>query len=124
MAEKNSGERAGNGPKALVLTPTAELTYQLAFEFKSLAKGLPIKTAAIYVDGETLKEQTIRAQNADILIGTPGRLISHIDAKMQKRTEIEKLEPVYGISNSSKVDSATMKFVSVDSVEMLVLDEG
>ncbi|MDO5725909.1 MAG: DEAD/DEAH box helicase [Tissierellia bacterium] len=66
-------------PQIIVVTPTRELAIQVAGEFKSLCKYIPgVKSVAIY-GGEPIQYQ-IKAikQGAQIIVGTPGRLMDHL----------------------------------------------
>ncbi|MDO5713272.1 MAG: DEAD/DEAH box helicase [Tissierellia bacterium] len=70
-------------PQVLVVTPTRELALQVASEFKSLAKyHKKIKAIAIY-GGDPIQGQIkgLKA-GAQIIVGTPGRLMDH----MRRRT--------------------------------------
>lgn len=66
---------------ALVLTPTRELAIQVADELGKLARYKGIRTLPIY-GGQDIGRQ-IRAlrQKPQIIIGTPGRLLDHINRK-------------------------------------------
>ncbi len=69
------------GPQAIVLAPTRELVQQIVGEFQKLSKGRDIVTAGLY-GGEPIERQ-LRAlvRGVDIVIGTPGRVIDHIERK-------------------------------------------
>jgi len=64
----------GRRPSALVLVPTRELAGQVAEEFRSLAGVRGHQVAAVY-GGVGIGEQLKRARGADVVIGTPGRLL-------------------------------------------------
>jgi ATP-dependent RNA helicase DeaD len=66
---------------ALVLTPTRELAIQVADELGKLARYKGIRTLPIY-GGQDIGRQ-IRAlkKKPQIIIGTPGRLLDHINRK-------------------------------------------
>ncbi len=71
---------AGRGrPGALVLTPTRELAVQVAEELRSLLGGRKLHIEAVY-GGQAFGPQArgLRA-GADIVVGTPGRLIDHLE---------------------------------------------
>ena len=64
--------------QALVLSPTRELAQQTATEMKKLLTGTEFK-AALIVGGRDVEEQKHKlAGNAQVLIGTPGRILDHI----------------------------------------------
>lgn len=69
------------GPQAIVLAPTRELVQQIVGEFQKLSEGRDIVTAGLY-GGEPIERQ-LRAlvRGVDIVVGTPGRVIDHIERK-------------------------------------------
>ena len=77
--------------KALVLTPTRELTIQVSEELYSLKGQKPLKITPIY-GGQSFDKQIKRLNSkTDIVVGTPGRLIDHIKRKRIDLSEIEYL---------------------------------
>jgi ATP-dependent RNA helicase RhlE len=69
-------ERTDHGshrPSALVLVPTRELAVQVTEELAPLAAARGLSVAAVY-GGVPLGAQARRAQNAHVLVATPGRL--------------------------------------------------
>jgi superfamily II DNA/RNA helicase len=64
----------GHRPSALVLAPTRELASQVAEEFRSLAGVKGHQVAAVY-GGVGIAAQLKLARKADVVIGTPGRLL-------------------------------------------------
>lgn len=76
--------------KALVITPTRELARQVAGEFKkfSSAKGLGV---AIVYGGASIKRQHSEIRDADIVVGTPGRLLDMIGRGMLNLKSVEFL---------------------------------
>lgn len=68
--------------QVLLLCPTRELALQACEEIKKLAKYTPsVRTAAIY-GGAPIERQIIQLKSANIVIGTPGRVMDH----MRRRT--------------------------------------
>jgi ATP-dependent RNA helicase RhlE len=81
--------------RALVLTPTRELAAQVAESVRDYGSELPFRTAVIY-GGVSINTQISQLRKGvDIVVATPGRLLDHL----QQRT------------------------ISLDAVELLVLDE-
>ncbi len=80
-------------PAALVLVPTRELCVQVTEEF-ALISGDKIKVASVY-GGVPLKAQANEAKAAHVIVATPGRLQDLVDRNL----------------------------VSLDAVQVLVLDE-
>jgi ATP-dependent RNA helicase DeaD len=69
------GHRA---PQVIALAPTRELVQQIVAEGQRLAANLNVQVAGLY-GGEPIQRQLrILAQGVDIVIGTPGRVIDHI----------------------------------------------
>ena len=85
----------GDGAGALVITPTRELAYQIFESLRLLGKHHDF-SAGLVIGGKDLKFEWSRVADCNILICTPGRLLQHLD------------------QNPS---------FSVDSLQMLVLDE-
>ena len=66
--------------QALVLTPTRELAGQVAEALASFAVHLPrIEVVAVYGGAPYLPQQRALARGAQVVVGTPGRVIDHID---------------------------------------------
>ena len=74
-------EAREQGPQAIVLAPTRELVQQIVGEFDKLAHGRDIRTCGLY-GGEPIQKQ-LRAleRGIDVAIGTPGRVIDHIERR-------------------------------------------
>ena len=81
-------------PVALVLVPTRELAQQVAEELETIGASKGLKVAAAF-GGAPVHAQAKRIKGAHLLVATPGRLQDFIDRR----------------------------FVSLDSVRILVLDE-
>ncbi|MDR2803436.1 MAG: DEAD/DEAH box helicase [Treponema sp.] len=68
-------EPALTGRKALIMVPTRELAVQVEDEAKLLGKYLPFKTGAFYGGVGYGSQQQMLRDDAQILIGTPGRVL-------------------------------------------------
>lgn len=71
-----------NRVNCVVMAPTRELAQQIDRQLQGLSYYLPITSMAIYggTDGETFSQQKKGLKSgADIIIATPGRLISHLN---------------------------------------------
>jgi ATP-dependent RNA helicase DeaD len=78
ILEKLEQASRGHQPRALVLVPTRELAVQVRDEVERLAHGRKIHATAVY-GGKPLRSQIARLQKgADIVIGTPGRILDHL----------------------------------------------
>ena len=69
------------GLQAMVLVPTRELCEQVTTEIKKFSKYKRMEIAAIY-GGVSLNPQFGALRHANIVVGTPGRILDH----MQRRT--------------------------------------
>lgn len=65
----------GTLPRVLVVTPTRELTLQVARDLTQIGSRLGLRTVSVYggVDARTQNDELSRG--ADIVVGTPGRLL-------------------------------------------------
>ena len=72
---------SASGVQALILTPTRELAVQVAGELNSLKGRKKVKIVPVY-GGQAIGGQ-IKAlkRGVDIVVGTPGRVIDHIQRK-------------------------------------------
>jgi ATP-dependent RNA helicase DeaD len=66
------------GPQALVLGPTRELVVQIAAEAEKLSYGLAYRSVAIYGGQRMRLQLNDLRKGAQIVIGTPGRLLDHL----------------------------------------------
>lgn len=64
--------------QALVITPTRELAQQTNEVMKQVLEGLEIKTLAVIGGRDFETQKNKLAGKAQVLIGTPGRLLDHI----------------------------------------------
>lgn len=84
--------------KALIIVPTRELAVQIDQQLEGLSYYTSISSLAVYGGGDGSsfsQEKSALTTGADIIIGTPGRLIAHLN----------------------------MGYVNVDKLKFLVLDE-
>jgi ATP-dependent RNA helicase DeaD len=90
-----SGDSRARQTSAVVLVPTRELAMQVSEAIHRYARGTRVSVVPVY--GGSSMQQQIRAldRGADIVVGTPGRILDHIRRKT----------------------------LNLDAVRMLVLDE-
>ncbi len=69
-----------DGLQVLVLTPTRELCIQVADVFADFGNPLDIQTTRIY-GGVSIKPQIDDLKTANVVVGTPGRILDHIGRK-------------------------------------------
>jgi ATP-dependent RNA helicase DeaD len=74
-------EERGQGPQAIILAPTRELVQQIVVESKKLAGDGDVSICGIF-GGEPIDRQLRALQRGvDIVVGTPGRVIDHIERR-------------------------------------------
>jgi ATP-dependent RNA helicase DeaD len=77
-------------PQALVLLPTRELAVQVANEVRKISKYMEgIKTVTVY-GGADIRDQINKLKGgAQIIVGTPGRVIDLIDRRLIKLGQLK-----------------------------------
>jgi len=80
-----------NAVQALILVPTRELAIQVSEEINSLKGDKDIKIVPIY-GGQSIDQQLRRLKKGvHIVVGTPGRVIDHLNRKTLRLEKIEHL---------------------------------
>jgi len=77
--------------KALIMAPTRELAVQIEEEAKTLGKYLPFKTGAFYGGVGYAQQEKLLRDNAQILVGTPGRVLDLNKSRLMNLMEISFL---------------------------------
>jgi len=80
--------------KALVIVPTRELAMQIDQQLEGFSYFTPISSLAVYGGGDGTSfsiEKKALTQGADVIIGTPGRLIAHLNMGYVKFQDIQYL---------------------------------
>lgn len=106
----------GKGLQALVVVPVRELAEQVAKEIRKFGKYTRQNIAVIY-GGVSLAPQTEHLKIADIVVGTPGRLLDHIKRnslnlskiKIVVLDEADKMAKMGFIQDIEKILQATPK---------------
>ncbi len=80
----------GKGIQALVLTPTRELAEQVAKALTKFSKYMPLGIIAVY-GGVGITPQIKGLQTADVVVGTPGRILDHIGRSTIKLGRVKTL---------------------------------
>ncbi|MEK6881638.1 MAG: DEAD/DEAH box helicase, partial [Nanoarchaeota archaeon] len=70
----------GIGIQALVLVPTRELAEQVAKSLRLFSKYKPLNISLIY-GGVSINPQIKELYHADVVVGTPGRILDHIERR-------------------------------------------
>ncbi len=78
-------------PRALVLAPTRELVVQIEKDAQLLGAHCGLTIQAIYGGIDYMKQKNALKEGADLVIGTPGRLIDYLKQKVYSLKHIEML---------------------------------
>lgn len=84
-------EPGKNNPRALILAPTRELVVQIEQDAILLGKETGLVIQAVYGGVDYMKQKNALRDGADIIIGTPGRLIDYLKQKIYSIKHIEML---------------------------------
>ncbi|MCP6719644.1 MAG: DEAD/DEAH box helicase, partial [Patescibacteria group bacterium] len=84
--------------QALILTPTRELAEQVSNSVKKFSKNTNLNTLAVY-GGTNIDTQIRKIPQADVLVGTPGRILDHL--------------------NRRTLDLSNVKFLVLDEVDKM-----
>ncbi len=84
------GSERGKGIQALVLTPTRELAEQVAKALTKFAKYSPLGIVAVY-GGVGINPQIRGLKTADVVVGTPGRILDHLERNTLKLGRVKTL---------------------------------
>jgi len=72
--------KSGYGIQTLVLVPTRELAEQVSRELRKFSKHSDLKIIAVY-GGVSIGPQMQSLESAEVVVGTPGRIIDHIERR-------------------------------------------
>jgi superfamily II DNA/RNA helicase len=79
-----------NKIQALIMTPTRELAEQIFESMKTFSKYRKLKIAVIY-GGVSYNPQFKALETADIVVGTPGRLLDHLERRTMNLSNVGHL---------------------------------
>ena len=80
-----------NKPQALVITPTRELAMQVAEDFFNIGRLKRLKVVPIYGKASFYNQERALKQKTHVVVGTPGRLIDHIESETLDISKVEYL---------------------------------
>lgn len=81
----------GDGPIAIVLTPTRELCMQIGKDIRKFSKSLGLRAVCVY-GGTGISEQIAELKRgAEIIICTPGRMIDMLAANSGRVTNLRRV---------------------------------
>ncbi len=84
-------DRQRPGPRALVVTPTRELTAQVAEQFDRLAAHTPFASASLYGGVPIARQQRALRRCPEVLVACPGRLLDLLGRGALRLDTIEVL---------------------------------
>ncbi len=82
---RNSAEK----PRALILVPTRELALQVAVEMESFKVDTYPRLCAVYGGASIVEQLRTLKRGCEIVIGTPGRVIDHLERGSLQIAEID-----------------------------------
>ncbi|KKN78943.1 hypothetical protein LCGC14_0345640, partial [marine sediment metagenome] len=82
--------KPNNWIQALILTPTRELAEQVATSIRNFGKNKKLNVLAIY-GGVNIGPQIRKLSTTDIVVGTPGRILDHINRRTLKLSKVKFL---------------------------------
>ena len=81
------------GVRAVILSPTRELSVQIHADIEAYAKHMDVKSYALVSGKDIEKQRTHLKKGVDILIATPGRLLEHVENGLSlKNVEVMVLD--------------------------------
>ena len=80
--------RPKHGIQALIIVPVRELSVQITKELRKFGRYMEFKATTVY-GGVSINPQIESMKNADIVIGTPGRLRDHLENHMLDLSKIK-----------------------------------
>jgi len=80
-----------NKPQALVIAPTRELAIQVKEDIFNLGRFKRLKVSAIYGKAPFYHQEKELKQKTHVVVGTPGRLIDHIERETFDTSQIKYL---------------------------------
>lgn len=83
--------RKSKAPKVLIITPTRELALQISDELKSLRGSRRIRISTVYGGHSIVDQLKDMEKGIDIVVGTPGRLLDHLNRESLDLSSIEYL---------------------------------
>jgi len=78
-------------PSALILAPTRELVVQIEKDAQQLGRHCGLNIQAIYGGVDYMKQKNALKDGADVVIGTPGRLIDYLKQRVYTLKGIQML---------------------------------
>ena len=119
------------GVQGLVLAPTRELANQISNELRKWGKNINVNIATVF-GGVPLDPQTRQISQSEIVVGTPGRILDHLERgnldlsklncfvldEADKMVEMGFIEPIEHILKATKQDRQIILFGATLSTEL------
>jgi superfamily II DNA/RNA helicase len=86
--------RERKGINTLIIVPTRELAIQIEQQIRGFAYFVPVSSIAIYGGGDGKsweQEKKVMVEGSDIVVATPGKLISHLNMGYVNMGQVEHL---------------------------------
>lgn len=85
-------DREDRSVQALILCPTRELAMQACEEINKFSRYMPwVRTAAVYGGASMDRQISALKRGANIVVGTPGRVMDHMDRRTLKLDELRTI---------------------------------
>ncbi len=94
VLDKIANKKGGDSINTLVIVPTRELALQIDREIQGFSYFLSANSVAIYGGGDGsdwVQQEKALKQKTDIIVATPGKLISHLNVGNIKFDQLEHL---------------------------------
>lgn len=94
LINKILAEPPSESMKAVIIVPTRELAIQIDQQMEGLSYFCQISSIAVYGGNDGIsfaQEQTALSKGADVIICTPGRMISHLSQNYVKTSQLKYL---------------------------------
>lgn len=82
--------KKGHGIQALILTPTRELAEQVTNHLKMFSKYYELSIKEVY-GGVSISPQIQALERADVVVGTPGRILDHLKRRTLNLSKVKFL---------------------------------
>ena len=82
--------KKGKGMQALVLTPTRELAEQVSRALRNFSKNHGLHVTEVY-GGVGIEPQIDKIRYSEVVVGTPGRILDHIDRRTLDLSKVDVL---------------------------------
>ncbi len=126
----------GGGVQAIILTPTRELCVQVTDVFQQLGNHMNVRTTSVY-GGVSLDNQVRDIKKSQVVIGTPGRVLDHLNRQtlslrgikffvldeVDRMSDMGFIEDVERILSATNKDKQTLLFSATLTPEVLDLVE-